>query len=203
MSFFQNTRKPEGLGGKLMIAMMNSGHTPLATWGFSHISVAPDAAALDIGCGGGKNVELLLGMAPGGHVTGVDYSEVSVETSRKLNRDAIAAGRCDIVQGNVLELPFGDATFDVATAFETVYFWPSIEQSFAQVHRVLCPGGAFLVTNELEGRTKGAEQWTKKIDGMTAYTAEQLKDLLEGAGFTDVTVDRHASKGWICLTARA
>ncbi len=33
MSFFENTRKPVGLGGKLMVAMMNLGHTPVATWG--------------------------------------------------------------------------------------------------------------------------------------------------------------------------
>lgn len=30
MSFFENTRKPEGLGGKLMLAMMNVGHRALA-----------------------------------------------------------------------------------------------------------------------------------------------------------------------------
>lgn len=34
MSFFENTRKPVGLGGKLMVAMMNLGHGPVARWGF-------------------------------------------------------------------------------------------------------------------------------------------------------------------------
>ena len=33
MSFFENTRKPVGLGGKLMVAMMNLGHSPVARWG--------------------------------------------------------------------------------------------------------------------------------------------------------------------------
>ena len=33
MSFFENTKKPEGLGGKIMVAMMNSGHGKLADWG--------------------------------------------------------------------------------------------------------------------------------------------------------------------------
>ena len=35
MSFFENTRKPVGLGGKLMVAMMNLGHSPMARWGLS------------------------------------------------------------------------------------------------------------------------------------------------------------------------
>lgn len=37
MSFFQNTCKPSGLGGRLMVKMMNSGHAKLADWGFSQI----------------------------------------------------------------------------------------------------------------------------------------------------------------------
>ena len=34
MSFFENTRKPVGLGGKLMVSMMNVGHSAVAQWGF-------------------------------------------------------------------------------------------------------------------------------------------------------------------------
>ena len=33
MSFFENTRKPVGLGGKIMVAMMNFGHSAMAAWG--------------------------------------------------------------------------------------------------------------------------------------------------------------------------
>ena len=53
MGFFENTRRPEGLGGKIMVKMMNSGHSKLAHWGFSKISIKEDAKILDAGCGGG------------------------------------------------------------------------------------------------------------------------------------------------------
>ena len=53
MSFFQNTCKPSGLGGRLMVKMMNSGHAKLADWGFSQIQAKADARVLDAGCGGG------------------------------------------------------------------------------------------------------------------------------------------------------
>ena len=56
MNFFENTRKPQGFGGKLMTKMMNIGHAKLSQWGFSNISVNPDAAVLDVGCGGGANI---------------------------------------------------------------------------------------------------------------------------------------------------
>ena len=52
MRFFENTRKPQGFGGKLMTKMMNSGHVKLSQWGFSNISAKPDAEVLDVGCGG-------------------------------------------------------------------------------------------------------------------------------------------------------
>lgn len=53
MSFFENTRRPEGFGGKLMVSMMNLGHGALAEWGLQHLAVPEGAAVLDCGCGGG------------------------------------------------------------------------------------------------------------------------------------------------------
>ena len=52
MSFFENTRKPVGLGGKIMVAMMNFGHSAMAEWGLHFLQSAPDAMVLDCGCGG-------------------------------------------------------------------------------------------------------------------------------------------------------
>lgn len=72
-----------------MTKMMNSGHSRLSQWGFSNISVNPDAEVLDVGCGGGANIAVWLSKCRNGHVTGLDYSEVSVSESRKLNAAAI------------------------------------------------------------------------------------------------------------------
>lgn len=67
MGFYQNTCKPEGLGGKLMTQIMNSGHhAKLAEWGFSHLTLAPDANILDAGCGGGANLARWLERCPEG-----------------------------------------------------------------------------------------------------------------------------------------
>lgn len=60
MSFFENTRKPVGFGGKIMVAMMNLGHSPVAQWGLQFLKLAPDARVLDCGCGGGANIKRLL-----------------------------------------------------------------------------------------------------------------------------------------------
>ena len=69
MNFFENTRKPQGFGGKLMTKMMNIGHAKLSQWGFSNISVNPDATVLDVGCGGGANIVAWLGKCGNGYET--------------------------------------------------------------------------------------------------------------------------------------
>ena len=77
MSFFENTRKPVGLGGKLMVTMMNLGHSPVVRWGLQFLNAAPDAKVLDCGCGGGANIKRLLKKYPQGIVKGIDYSPVA------------------------------------------------------------------------------------------------------------------------------
>ena len=197
MSFFENTRRPEGLGGKLMVSMMNLGHGALAEWGLQHLEVPSDAAVLDCGCGGGANIKKLLEKAAQGSVKGIDYSDVSVEKARSLNASAISAGRCEIMQANVAELPFADSTFDLVTAFETVYFWPGISDSFREVGRVLKQGGTFFICNECSEDNK----WTDIVSGMVIYTADELTQLLTQAGFTDIVMHKN-DKGWLCATAR-
>ena len=200
MSFFQNTRKPEGFGGKIMVAMMNVGHSAVARWGLQFLNAAPDAKVLDCGCGGGANMKRLLKKCPKGIVKGIDYSSVSVKKARRLNQAAIQDGRCVVWQGSVEHIIFAKDWFDVVTAFETVYFWPDLPQCFLEVWRVLKPGGIFLICNESNGDTDKDEKWTRIIGGMTIYKDTELEAYLEQAGFRDVQI--HKRKSWLCVTAR-
>lgn len=201
MSFFENTRKPVGFGGKIMVAMMNSGHGAMADWGFGHLVIPEDATVLDVGCGGGANIKKLLAKAPKGQVKGIDYSEVSVEKSRKVNAKAIKLGRCDVLQASVAELPFVENSFDLVTAFETIYFWPGPVECFREVYRVTKPGGTFFICNESNGETNKDDKWVEKIGGMTIYNATQILTALNHAGFSDAKVSKN-DKGWLCVTAQ-
>ena len=200
MSFFENTRKPIGLGGKIMVTMMNLGHSPVARWGLRFLELTPDAKVLDCGCGGGANIKRLLKKCPQGVVKGIDYSSVSVEKSKRVNEAAVTKGRCTVLRASVAELPFESEQFDAVTAFETVYFWPDLPQCFREVWRVLKSGGTFLICNESNGDTDKDEKWTEIISGMTIYKDIELKSCLEQAGFFDVQI--HKKKTWLCVTAR-
>ena len=201
MSFFENTCNPVGLGGKIMVALMNLGHSPVARWGLRFLELTPDAKVLDCGCGGGANIKRLLKLCPKGTVRGIDYSPVSVEKSKRVNKAAVARGRCDMLCASVAELPFESEQFDLVTAFETVYFWPDLPQCFREVCRVLKPDGTFLICNESSGDTDKDEKWTEIIGGMTIYSGDELKTFLENAGFCNVQIHKN-KMGWLCVTGQ-
>lgn len=82
----QNTRKPQGFWGRMILRSMNTGHAPLAAWAFTHLDWCPDWKVLDIGCGGGANIAHMLKRCPQGQVYGVDISPESVAFARQKNK---------------------------------------------------------------------------------------------------------------------
>ena len=200
--YVNQTRKPEGFLGRLMVDGMNGGHAKLADWGMSHLTGVSPASVVELGCGGGRNAAELMKRYPGALLTALDYSQTSVQKAKATNRKAIAAGRCSVVRGNVDSLPFEAGSFDLATAFETVYFWPGLETCFAEVYRVLKPGGAFLICNESDGTDETGLKFEKIIDGMKCYTADELTAALKAAGFAAVSTDRRPDKPWLTVVGR-
>ncbi len=201
-SFVSQTRKPEGFLGKMMVSGMNTGHAKLADWGFTHLPAITPERAVDLGCGGGRNAGEMLKKYPKVHVTAVDYSALSVEKAKAYNKAMIAAGRCSVEQGDVSDLRLPAAAFDLATAFETIYFWPGLETCFGQVAKILKPGGIFMICNESDGTDPTSLRFEKIIEGMKNHTAEEIEAALRSAGFAEVRSDHHPSKPWITVVAR-
>ena len=142
-----NARKPEGELGNELINHMNENHEGLCRWSLSHLNISEYDKILDIGCGGGVNVERFLKKTRN-KVFGIDYSPLAVERSIKLNEKSVGEGRCEIIHGSVSDLPFEDNEFDIVTAFETVYFWPDFINDLKEVRRVLKDDGIIFIANE-------------------------------------------------------
>ena len=186
MGFFSNMRKPEGKLGNIQLKSMNKEHTPVSLWGLKHLNISPDDVILDIGCGGGMNINRMAQSAK--KVYGVDYSIESVNLSKEVNQDLIREGRVEVHEGNVMDLPFEDNSFDIVTAFETVYFWPDIVKSFGEVKRVLKPGGMFLIGCEANGTNNLAMKFFDKVIDMTFYEDNDLVGFLKSNDFNEITV---------------
>lgn len=186
MGFFDNMRKPEGKLGNFQLKSMNKEHTPVSLWGLKHLNIKPDDIILDVGCGGGININRMAKKAK--MVYGIDYSIESVNLSREVNRQEIYDGKVKVIEGNVASLPFEDNTFDIVTAFETVYFWPDIEKCFGEVKRVLKPGGIFLIGMESSGSDNLIMKVLEKLIDMTVYNTEEITEFLQNNDYSQITV---------------
>ena len=185
-TMFTNCACPKGFLGRCMLRFMNFGHAPLTNWGLDHVEFSDGMVMLDIGCGGGATLKRLLKRSPEGMVYGIDISEESVVKAKNVNKQLLNK-QVFVQQGSANRLPWEDQKFDVVTAVETVYFWPNLPKCFQEVKRVLKPGGQFAIMLEV---IEGDSVWTNVVEGMTVYSPELLKDMLEKAGFGDVEVFR-------------
>ena len=200
----KNARKPVGELGHQILERMNRSHETMAVWGVSHFDVAEGDLILDIGCGGGRNIERFAAEIKSGKVVGIDYSDVSVEKSIKLNREAIDEGKVEVIQGSVSEMPFDDGTFDIVTGFETIYFWPDFINDLKEVNRVLKKDGLVFFCNEAVYREGEMEKYDDLVEllDMKIYSEDVLKESLEKTGFKDFKAYVNDENDWICITAR-
>jgi demethylmenaquinone methyltransferase / 2-methoxy-6-polyprenyl-1,4-benzoquinol methylase len=167
--------------------------------------VRPGDRVLDAACGTGDLAIADLG-AGAGHVTGLDFSERMLERARR--KTVVRKGALDWVQGDMLALPFADATFDAATVGFGVRNVDDLALSLSELRRVLQPGGRVAILEITQPRgvlrpfyslwfDRVVPLLGKALPGGAAYTylpasvkrfptAERLADMLREAGFADV-----------------
>ena len=201
MAFRDNFGNPQGFIGRLMLSGMNMGHSPMAKWAFTQFDVPDDGKLVDIGCGGGAALSRMAEHVTDGHLTGIDYSPVSVETSRATNAESVAAGKMEILEGSVEKLPFEAETFDKIVTVESFYFWPNPQENLKEVRRVLKTGGTFLLVADIYEKPGLPREVKDNIRKFHLFnpTMEQFKNLFREAGFAETRIHTKDGEDWICV----
>ncbi|MEJ0019572.1 MAG: methyltransferase domain-containing protein [Acetobacteraceae bacterium] len=106
------------------------------------LRLSPASQVLDVGCGVGGPMRTIARFA-GCTVTGVNNNPYQVARARQHNRRAALDHRCEVVEGDFMAMPFPDASFDAAYAIEATVHAASLADVYAEVGRVLRPGGLF------------------------------------------------------------
>ena len=202
---------PTGRLGTAVGHVMSVQHRSLTHWALRHLEPRSDADVLDVGCGSGMALRLVAQRNTTGRIAGVDLSPTMVALTRRTNAD-VPAHRLDVRQGNAMALPFDDASFDVVTATETLYFWPDAMRGLAECRRVLRPGGWLAVT--LEMTRDAAERPTllqrlfgrkftdrSDAEGLHILSGTELTAMVAASGFSRVrfAVEPRRSLGWLCV----
>ena len=191
MSFFENTRKPVGLGGKIMVAMMNIGHSAMAAWGLHFLQTAPEAIVLDCGCGTGPMIAILSEKYPKKHYTGLDLTPEMIEKAKQKNLT-----NAEFVVGDCENLPFADNSFDVVICTNSFHHYPNPQAFFDSVYRVLRKGGRLILRDYTSfgwviWLMNHVEMPLANLCGhgdVKVYKKEEYKDMIKKAGFSSMMI---------------
>ncbi len=94
---------------------------------------------LDMGCGNGIMMERLAS-ACDCHLIGTDISEDALSMAKR----RLTRVNAELICCPVEEMPFETASIDKVLTVNTMYFWDDLSAGFAEIARVLKPGGAFI-----------------------------------------------------------
>ena len=118
---------------------------------------------LDVGCGEGHNTRLLRDR--GARLTAIDISDTFIRAARDAD-DSIG-----YVQADAMQLPFGDGTFDVVTAFMSLMDTPDPIVTLQEMTRVVRPGGHVQFSIAHPVNTTPLRQWIDDDDGVRTWAA--------------------------------
>jgi len=137
--------------------------------------------ALEIGCGQGFGMEIILGQFGAAEVSGIDLDPQMVAGAQK--RILRHAGRAEASVGDVAAIPAPDQSFDAVFDFGVIHHVPAWEEAIREVRRVLKPGGVFVFE---EVSKQALDRWVYrtlfKHPKENRFAAENFAAVLEHYG---------------------
>ncbi|MCR4925778.1 MAG: methyltransferase domain-containing protein [Clostridiales bacterium] len=199
-----NPAKPQGEAGKEMLIRMNDSHFEVTGWALSFFNFKDYDTILDIGCGGGLTLNRISKKVPNGKIYGVDYSDISVSTSKETNAEDISSGKAEILKASVENLPFENDFFEKIITVESFYFWPEPIENLREVRRILKPDGQFLLVADIYNRDDLPQHAKENIAKykLRNPSIEEFHSMFEKAGFSEISIHTKTGTSWICVEGK-
>lgn len=177
--------RPAGLIGRMIGRLMNRHNAKMNAFALKQLELQATDSVLEIGFGGGVQLPFLISGAA--FVGGVDLSRDAVRWASARYSTAVKNGRAAFREGSVEAIPFETASFEKVCTVNTVYFWPSLDAGFAEINRVLIPGGRVVVGFL-------PKEWMDRMgypsDIFTARAPDEVVAALTRSGFKSVHIER-------------
>lgn len=149
----------------------------------------PSESALDLGCGGGIQTQLLATKLE--RVTGVDTSAESIEKARRHLRWSRVRRRVSFLCGPLQQQGLAAGSLDCVFSFCVLEHIPELDAVLAEIHRLLKKGGRLQVSVDSLGTIQDQRLIEKHRQDHYVhqyFTVESLSSQLQAAGFKVATV---------------
>ncbi|HCM76945.1 MAG TPA: class I SAM-dependent methyltransferase [Cytophagales bacterium] len=157
----------------------------------------PGLSVIDIGCGLGGPCRMLAEEF-NCNVTGIDMNTEFIRTAQKLTEWVGLTQKINFVQGDALQLPFPDKSFDVAWTQHVQMNIEDKQQFYAEMSRVLKPGGAFIYYDIFDlgnGPINFPVPWANEPAVSFLGTISGMETILRNLGFTKIQTSDQTDAG--------
>ena len=193
----ETARYTHGHSAAVLSAHSRRGAADSAAYLLAHLNAGMDL--LDVGCGPASiTADLAERVAPG-RVVALDAASGALEAARATLRDRGLSEQVEVTSGDVMALPFEDATFDVVHAHQVLQHLADPVGALAEMRRVTRPGGIVAVRDAVYSamtwfpEPAGMEQWrsvymaTARANGGEPDAGSRLLSWARAAGFADAS----------------
>lgn len=155
---------------------------------------------LELGCGPGYlGLEWIAQADGSARLVGLDISPAMLRRA-SANADGYGVtGQCTYECGTVLALPFGDQRFDHAISASSLHEWADPVTALAEMHRVLRPGGRYVISDLRRDVDRTTFQFMKaniaadmrpgfRTSIRSSYIKSEVEEMLKGTALATATV---------------
>ena len=193
----ETARYTHGHSAAVLSAHSRRGAADSAAYLLAHLRAGMDL--LDVGCGPASiTADLAERVAPG-RVVALDAAAGALEAARATLRERGLSEQVEVTCGDVMALPFEDASFDVVHAHQVLQHLADPVGALAEMRRVTRPGGIVAVRDAVYSamtwfpEPAGMEQWrsvymaTARSNGGEPDAGSRLLSWARAAGFADAS----------------
>ena len=193
----ETARYTHGHSAAVLSAHSRRGAADSAAYLLAHLNAGMDL--LDVGCGPASITADLAERVTPGRVVALDAASGALEAARATLRDRGLSEQVEVTCGDVMALPFEDASFDVVHAHQVLQHLADPVGALAEMRRLTRPGGMVAVRDAVYSamtwfpEPAGIERWrsvymaTARANGGEPDAGSRLLSWAREAGFTDVT----------------
>lgn len=182
--FARQFRRPSGPLGHFAARFMEKNNQDYFAHACDLLDVQNDDAILEIGCGAGYAIEMILKKNGRCSVDAIDFSPFMLKKAAKRNQSEVGEGRIRFFKGDFGDFDFGKSVYSKIFAINVIYFWNDLDAQFSKIFTLLKKEGRVVLFMSSPERLKNISFAVDEV--FNKHTIDQVETALSKAGFKKV-----------------